>query len=399
MQAIVLDISRSVSRIGKGKATGIDRVERAYIEHFLHSRGTVYFLARFRRQNVLLDQTGMQALWKLVQSNGPWPRLSLLDKAMKTSGIERGICNFGIGQGRDLGLLRRHIPEGFTYLNVGHGRFKKELWPDLKRAGARKIIVMIHDVIPLDFPQYCRAKTVEPFRNNLIALANYVDTLIYNSEHTASRVRYWLKQWDKQDIDHHVVLLGAEPFSNVGQTQSNMEPYFVCLGTIEPRKNHQLLLDIWQSFHETLPESDIPHLHIIGARGWMNENVFDQMDHSSFIGKTVFEHNNLTDNEVGNFLSGARALLFPSFAEGFGYPLLESLLVNTPAICADIPCLREISNDVPTFIDSNNLPAWRDAILLTTTLGVKSRQLPSEWHKKFSWSQHFHNIDTIVFET
>ena len=47
-------------------------------------------------------------------------------------------------------------------------------------------------------------------------------------------------------------------------------PRFVTIGTIEPRKNHALLLDVW----EDLPESDRPHLHIVGARGWADPSLF-----------------------------------------------------------------------------------------------------------------------------
>ena len=51
-------------------------------------------------------------------------------------------------------------------------------------------------------------------------------------------------------------------------------PYFLCLGTIEPRKNHLMLLDVWQN----LP-APVPQLYIVGRRGWSNVAVFDRLDH------------------------------------------------------------------------------------------------------------------------
>ena len=59
----------------------------------------------------------------------------------------------------------------------------------------------------------------------------------------------------------------------------------------------------------------------------------------------------------------ARALLFPSLAEGFGYPLAEAMQMGTPVICADLPSLREIGGDYPRYLDPRDLMAWRAAIV------------------------------------
>ncbi len=55
-------------------------------------------------------------------------------------------------------------------------------------------------------------------------------------------------------------------------------PYFVALGTIEPRKNHALLLDAWDLLAQRLPASAVPRLFIFGRRGWCNEAVFARLD-------------------------------------------------------------------------------------------------------------------------
>ena len=88
--------------------------------------------------------------------------------------------------------------------------------------------------------------------------------------------------------------VGAAPLS----VPRSEKPYFVVLGTIEPRKNHKLLLDIWERMHLKMDESRIPELRIIGARGWRNEEVFNRLDHSPMMGRTVFELGPLSDRDA-----------------------------------------------------------------------------------------------------
>lgn len=173
-------------------------------------------------------------------------------------------------------------------------------------------------------------------------------------------------------------------------------PYFVCLSTIEPRKNHRLLLDIWAEFHDTLPEDKIPHLHIVGRRGWLNEDVFETLDTAAFMGKTAFEHGQVPDKQLGPLLKGARALLFPSFAEGFGYPLVEALQMQVPVICSDLPSFFEITSDAPLYISTENRRNWSEKILEVATSNLIFDDLAKNTPELPNWEAHFHKIDTIL---
>src|SRR5207302_45452 len=75
------------------------------------------------------------------------------------------------------------------------------------------------------------------------------------------------------------------------------------------------------------------------------------------------EQNVLPDTEMVRLLQGARALLLPSFAEGFGFPVIEALALGVPALCSDIPALRETGGPVAEYLDPLDGPGWRAAIL------------------------------------
>jgi glycosyltransferase involved in cell wall biosynthesis len=106
-----------------------------------------------------------------------------------------------------------------------------------------------------------------------------------------------------------------------------------------------------------------PHLVVIGRRGWENENVIDMIERCRALTGIVEERNVMADDDVRTLLLGARALLLPSFAEGFGLPLAEALALGVPAICSDVVALREVGGDVPEFLDPLDGPAWMAAIL------------------------------------
>ena len=98
---------------------------------------------------------------------------------------------------------------------------------------------------------------------------------------------------------------------------------------------------------------------LVGQRGWEIENVIDMLDRCPALRDTVIEHNALPDAAMVPLLRGARALLLPSFAEGFGFPVIEALQLGVPVLCSDIPALRETGGAVPEFLDPLDGPGWR----------------------------------------
>ena len=74
------------------------------------------------------------------------------------------------------------------------------------------------------------------------------------------------------------------------------------------------------------------------------------------------EHSNLSDAETTALMQGARAVLLPSFAEGYGLPVAEALAHGAPVLCSPLPALREVGQNVPDYLDPLDGPAWQQAI-------------------------------------
>ncbi len=394
MSAVLLDISRTLSRASYLHPTGIDRVERAYIQHFMQADEDVFFLSRVLKGYVLLDRQTMHGIWPMITGEAPWQRQDLIARLFShkrpaiTNRAESTLRRMSLATCLRAGLtkvLKQHLPYGFTYLNVGHSNRKPALWQAVKAGGAGKVLAMVHDVIPLDHPEYTRPDTAARFETELNATAIACDALIYNSQDTANRTAKYLQKWEATPAALPI-LLGTAPLPAPPLAPQASLAEFIVLGTIEPRKNHQLLLNIWPKIEA--------QLHIIGQRGWQNEKVFRWLDSSPLIGKIVFEHAKLSDKALAQRLASARALLFPSFAEGFGYPLIEALQMGLPVICADLPCFREIAGDLPTYLPPDDQKAWTAAI--QAAAATPREKIPKNVSFP-TWDQHFAKLNMFLY--
>jgi glycosyltransferase involved in cell wall biosynthesis len=177
-------------------------------------------------------------------------------------------------------------------------------------------------------------------------------------------------------------------------------PYFVCLGTIEARKNHLLLLNLWRDF-VARNGGRTPGLVLIGRRGWEIENTIDMLDRCPALRGYVREHSTAPDAQATQLLKNARALLLPAYAEGFGFPLIEALACGTPVLCSDIPALRELGGAIPEYFDPLDGAAWRAAIVEYAADPSPRRDAQLQrlalWRPP-RWADHFAAVEALVAE-
>ena len=175
-------------------------------------------------------------------------------------------------------------------------------------------------------------------------------------------------------------------------------PYFVMVGTIEGRKNHSLILGVWQTLLKRHGEN-CPRLVIIGQRGWKCEAVFALLDKSNRLNNSVIEINNCSDDDLAKWLSFAQALLFPSFAEGYGIPLIESMNLGTPVIASNLSVFHEIADDLPLYLNPSAPHEWEQAIedYCNSFHADRQRQIQIlKGYQPISWEAHFDKIDASI---
>jgi Glycosyl transferases group 1 len=127
--------------------------------------------------------------------------------------------------------------------------------------------------------------------------------------------------------------------------------------------------------------------------------VIDALERSKAVRTHVVENNDCSDTEMAGILKGACALLFPSFVEGYGIPLVESLQLTTPVIASDIPVFREIGQGVPDFINALDGMGWLKAIedyMQEHSAMRKSQLARMTNYTHWNWTDHFSVVDDFI---
>ncbi|NVO26186.1 glycosyltransferase family 4 protein [Donghicola sp. C2-DW-16] len=386
--ARLLDLTRLTSRAGR-TLTGVDRVERAYLCALLNSDVPCFGLIRTRLGYILLGREGMTFL-REASANGNLSENILGD--LRTLAIARVPKVF-------LGFaLRRHLPRGTVYVNTGHSNLTARVVQAVRTVPDVRIAVLIHDTIPLDFPQYQAAGAPERFAGFLARACGQADLLIYNSYQTEQDVRRNFSGALPEEIVAHLGIDFADPApQDLPRGLPPKGPYFVTVGTIEPRKGHDLLLDLWGNLAAELGP-DTPPLLICGGRGWNNQAVFDRLD-ALGPDAPIRELSGLSDGAISELLRGATALLFPSQAEGFGLPPAEAARHITPIVCNDLPIYREFLGNIPVYAPSGDAKLWYQTVMNAYRNAHSTRNAPSSEAKLWkppTWEAHFELVLRVI---
>jgi glycosyltransferase involved in cell wall biosynthesis len=298
-----------------------------------------------------------------------------------------------LGLGR---MLARNLPAGTACLNVGHSDLTLPALRAWKALAGARVTVMIHDTIALDWPQFQRPGGVEAFRRKLAAVSRAADLCLYVSAATRAAA------------ERHLRALGRVPPGLVapnGVAPARPDPaavppglrpegaYFDVLGTIEPRKNHALLLDVWDRF--AAEGRSGPHLLILGRRGWNNASVFARLDAAAPDG-LLRERSGLGDGAVAALLVGSRGLLMPSLAEGFGLPVAEAVALGVPVLAADLPVYRETVGDMAVYLDPTAIYSWAEKIATMSATPGEAGASGGRQIRLPTWEDHFNLVLTMT---
>lgn len=282
-------------------------------------------------------------------------------------------------------MFAKHFAGGVDYYNVGHSNYRSDLFDVLARLGNTRINVMIHDVIPKEFPEFHDPSKVSRFSQKLVLASKYADRVICVSNAAQDSVRTALDELGH--VPEFVMAhIGLSPISAkyaaFPKEIDLSRPYFVIVGTIEPRKNHALLLDVW----DKLPE-DGPQLVICGSRGWMNATLFTRLDKRK---PNIIELSGLSDQTLAAVISESQGLLFPSLAEGFGLPPIEALSLGVPVYCSDLPVFFEILGDAVVCLPKTHYESWLRVVTNPSEANVNREKID-----KFvppTWDNHFNIV-------
>ena len=375
---ILLDVTRLLGRLCKGRLpTGVDRVGIAYIEHYgVRARATL----RFAGWMFVLPKPASDRLFR-------W----LLNPRMRLDAVKIVVIALLTG-------WRNQQVSGSFLFNTGHSGLERSDCPDMFKRMQVLPILFVHDLIPITHPEYCRVGEGDRHAVRIGNALRVASGIVVNSQATGNELAAFARRFGQTMPPFVVGLLGAGILNGCADRRPMEFPYFVVLSTIEPRKNHWLLLQIWKSLVQSMGES-APRLIVIGQRGWDCENVATLLDRCESLKGYVHELSCCTDAELANYLHHAQALLFPSFAEGYGMPVVEALFLSVPVIASDLPVFREVAGNIPEYVDPLDAIRWGELVKEYANFGSKCRAEQLRRRGGFrapTWANHFVKVDSML---
>jgi glycosyltransferase involved in cell wall biosynthesis len=351
---IVINISASAN--WRRRPVGIIRVERELVKQ-LHN------LVPAEIFPVYLDVDN--SIWKSVN-----PKLfkNILDDEWVLSGThdqDTSIIWDGLSSFRPI--------KGDTFISVGSD------WsfnvPELvaKSYGDEKVLVpACYDLIPLLFPEFTPGpEFFEQFNRHYTNIAHTARSVFAISENSKRDLQAF---WNKNGLAAVAPPVEVIPLAGLNSSGNLLSliqedqvllnnirqqgEYIIYVSTLEPRKNHQILLDVWRELYRERGEN-CPQLLIVGMRGWGSDDLIEQMSRMSATkGQRILWLQGVSDDLLANLYAMSLFAVFPSFYEGWGLAATEAISFGKVCVVSNNSALGEATHDLMPSYHPLDFPGW-----------------------------------------
>lgn len=373
-----LDVTRLVSRAWtKRRSTGIDRVSEAYCRH-LQSRA-----------RAVVQHRGVVRILNIRDSSRFFDMLLNPPENFRREFLRFASRVFPLSPSRIDG-------NGAIYINTSHTDFDLPTHHQWVSDCDLRAVYFLHDLIPLTHPRLTSPHAVKRHLGRVQGALRYGAGAIVNTKATRSELAAFARRNRLAIPPVMVAPLAGGSFAT-GNTMNRVlpeKPYFVCIGTVERRKNYRMMLRIWDELEREYGQA-CPQLFVFGQKGPQSEEILSEYHAKPQLHGLVRFLTDAKDCDIGPMMKGARALLMPTHAEGYGLPVVEALQMNVPVIASDIPSFREIGQGIPFLLDINEEAQWKRAIgRFAFANHERDRQLRMMGRFEApTWQKHFAILD------
>lgn len=370
---MAFDISRLFFRALRGlKPTGIDVVTIRYINHYSKNAS---FLIQRRGYFFFFSKKFSEEIAKTISER---PK-NILFKIIKFA---------------FLSIPTNFRSKKFTYIiNLGHTGLENEEYFKKSKKYAKKIFVLLHDLIPIRNPEFCTTSQSLTHKKRLINTINFSDTIATISKYVRNDILDFIQANNLKFNDKIHVLYPGPSFEgkNFHHCDQNHKftGYHLMIGTIEGRKRYDFVLEFL--LREIHNDSPIKKLIIVGQKGWKDEKFLNLLK-TNDLGQSLFLLDNCEDDELVDLYKNCHGVIFASDAEGFGLPLIDAVFFKKPVIANKLSVFREIAGNYPYYYDNNSYDSFKNSLKLSKMFNYNDREkvfLPS-------WDQHFKIFEKII---
>lgn len=239
--------------------------------------------------------------------------------------------------------------DAFWQFNLSHS---------IKKSKARDVVTVMYDLVPVYHGEFVEEVNRKRFLSAMPWMLSLSHRFLCISHDVEIQLRRYCGQQGIKGKNFDHFFLGSDFSPKLTADLSALEirpgwdamfanaPVWLVVGTIEPRKNHSMVLD---AFDLLWKEGAEDKLLIVGRIGWKTDELIDRiLKHPEYNQKLFFKWD-ANDTELFYAYQKSAGLIFSSFAEGFGLPLVEAMASQIKVVCSDIPIFREVGGDYPIY--------------------------------------------------
>ena len=265
-----------------------------------------------------------------------------------------------------------------------------------KAVGAN-VYFVLYDLLPVTNPSFFPDDVLEGFKKWALMTAEFDG--VFAISQTALQDYLQNIAPTRRNLRTGVFRLGSDftthPKDHLSKKAgpSSRNPIeFLMVGTLEPRKGHQ---EVLEGFHKLWNEGFKGRLTIVGRWGWKVDNLRATIAKSPFKGELLRVINDANDVDLANLYRDSDCLIAASYNEGFGLPLVEAAQMGLPVFARDIPIFREVGGDSLDYFDSitdfsQQLADWSRSYKF-------DKQLTGKKLEAKSWKQSADALLTLIY--
>jgi len=240
-----------------------------------------------------------------------------------------------------------------------------------------KKIVTVHDLTPILFPKFHIFRSVLIHKLFFRKTLKNADLILTPSENTKKDIKKYLSNEKNIEVTPLAI---DQPKTNPPRLETTPGPYILYLGTLEPRKNLELLIE---AFLELKKSENLPHkLVLAGEIGWKSDKVVKAAQNEHIV-----LTNYVTENERASLYAHCDLFVYPSLYEGFGLPPLEAMSYGKQVVCSNGGSLKEIFSNHALLFSPTNKTELKSSIQTAITAPPITPEKLQEFAKKFTWEK------------
>lgn len=373
---------------------------------------TVDFLFLFdERRSVELSTFSLRlkyALKKAFESfknNLPIPIRAPLIRLKRRYSHTRHLMMLALHRALNIERVRHPFRSGDTYLILGNSWGKAritDILAEVKTTKRIKIAHIIFDMIPVVRPDYFERTFTLQYSSEMEKVLKSSDLIFSISQHTTRDVQSFcsLKKIKTpkiatvrlgDDITHLEIKIPIDRLAG--------QRFVLCVGTIEIRKNHKLLINAWQDLRNTMGD-DVPKLVLVGRHGWLVDELISLFQTDHYLKKDVVWLRDISDHQVSWLYQNALFTVYPSLYEGWGLPVAESLALGQICLASNSSSIPEIGGPIVKYFSPFSkvelLEILKTYIAMTDSERSQIRQHIKNQYSPHLWSKTAEAIFTAI---